>query len=95
MTRLHCGLAGFDLLAHSPDGESRALLFRVGDIYPMDPAVHHRSRIDEPATATRPFGMRFLRVPPPRAGKHEGSTSDFTTGTGNSDGSSPEDQDKD
>jgi hypothetical protein len=95
MAGLHGGLADFDLLTHSPDGEPRALLFRVGDIYPMDPAVHHRSMIDDPATAARPFGMRFLRVPPPRAGKHEGGTSAFTTGTGNSDGSSPEDQDKD
>jgi hypothetical protein len=95
MVRLRIDLADFDLLTHSPDGEPRAALFRVGDIYPMDPAVHHRSMIDQAATAARPFGMRFLRVPPTQAGKHEGSTSDFTTGTGNSDGSSPEDQDKD
>jgi hypothetical protein len=88
-------LDDLDILTHSPDGESRALLFRVGDIYPMDPAPHHRSRIGEPATAARPFGMRFLRVPQPRAGKHEGSTSDFSTGTGNADGSGPEDTDKD
>lgn len=84
-----------DILTCSPDGESRALMFRVGDIYPMDPAPHHRSQISQPATEARPFGMRFLRVPPPRAGRHEGSTSDFTTGSGNTDGSAPEDTDKD
>jgi hypothetical protein len=88
-------LSDFDILTHSPHGEPRALLFRVGDIFPMDPAPHHRSRIDEPATAARPFGMRFLRVPSPRAGAHESGTSDFTAGNGNADGSGPEDSDTD
>ena len=88
-------MTGFDLLTHSPDGESRAKLYRTGDIYPMDPSVHQRSRIGEPATAARPWGMRFLRVPPLNAGKHEGGTSETTTGTGNSDGAHPEDKGKD
>lgn len=88
-------LTAFDLLTHSPDGESRAKLYRVGDIFPMDPSAHQRSRIDESATTSRPWGMRFLRVPPPSAGKHEGNTSDTTTGTGNSDGQTPEDKGKD
>jgi hypothetical protein len=95
MIKVQGELADVDILTHSPDGEPRAQLFRTGDIFPMDPAAHHRSQIGQPATDARPFGMRFLRVPPIRAGQHEGSTSDFTTGTGNADGSSPEDQDKD
>lgn len=86
--------ATFDLLTHSPDGESRAKLYRAGDIYPMDPSAHQRSRIDEPATALRPWGMRYLRVPPLNAGKHEGSTSDYTTG-GGGDSANPEDTGKD
>jgi len=85
----------FDPITHSPDGESRGLMYRVGDIFPMDPAPHHRSQIDQPATQARPWGLRYLRAAPPRAGKHEGSTSDFTTGAGGSDGQNPEDQDKD
>lgn len=84
-----------DLITHSPDGEPRGLMFRVGDIYPMDPAPHHRSQIGQAATQARPWGMRYLRVPQPRAGKHEDGTSDFTTGTGNSDGQQAEDWDKD
>jgi hypothetical protein len=88
-------LTPFDLLTHSPDGESRAKLYRIGDIYPMDPSAHQRLRIDEPVTTARPWGMRFLRVPPVNAGKHEGNTSDVTTGTGNSDGQTPEDKGKD
>jgi hypothetical protein len=88
-------VTGFDLLTHSPDGESRAKLYRVGDIYPMDPSAHQRAQIDEPATAARPWGMRYLRVPPLNAGKHEGSTSDTTTGTGSGDGAHPEDKGKD
>lgn len=88
---------GFDVLTHSPDGEPRALLFRVGDIYPMDPAPHHRSGIGEPASAARPWGMRHLRLPSSKGGsKHEGSTSEFTTGPGSQgDGQKPEDWDKD
>lgn len=95
MINIDTQVAGFDLLTHSPDGESRAKLYRVGDIYPMDPSAHQRSHIDEPATAVRPWGMRYLRVPPLNAGKHEGSTAETTTGSGNSDGAGPEDKDKD
>lgn len=84
-----------DLVTHSPDGESRGLMFRVGDIYPMDPAPHHRSQIGQAATAARPWGLRYLRPAQPRAGKHEGTTSDFTTGTGGADGQGPEDTGRD
>ena len=52
-----------DVLRCSPDGEPRNVLYRTGDIYPMDPAPHHRSGISEPATDARPWGMRHLRVP--------------------------------
>jgi hypothetical protein len=95
MISIDTQVAGFDLLTHSPDGESRAKLYRVGDIFPMDPSAHQRSQIDEPATAARPWGMRYLRVPPLNAGKHEGSTSSGTTGSGTGDGNGPEDESKD
>jgi hypothetical protein len=88
-------LTDFDVLTCSPDGEPRGQLFRVGDIYPMDPAAHHRSHISEPATGARPFGMRYLRPAPLRAGRHEGGTSQYTTGTGDADGQGPEDTGKD
>ncbi|MGH3157782.1 MAG: hypothetical protein ACRDNF_14560 [Streptosporangiaceae bacterium] len=88
-------VTGFDLLTHSPDGESRAKLYRVGDLFPMDPSAHQRSQIGESATAARPWGMRYLRVPPLNAGSHEGSTSSYTTGSGDSDGNGPEDEGKD
>jgi hypothetical protein len=88
-------VTGFDLLTHSPDGESRAKLYRVGDIYPMDPSPHQRWRNGEPATVARPWGMRYLRVPPLNAGKHEDSTKETTTGTGDKDGAKPEDRGKD
>lgn len=80
-----------DFVTHSPDGESRGLMFRVGDIFPLDPRPHQRLRIDDPASAARPWGLRFLRVPQPRAGKHESVTGKHTTG-GGGDNSSPEDE---
>lgn len=91
MVNISDQVAEFDLLTHSPDGESRAKLYRIGDIFPMDPSAHQRSRIDEPATAARPWGMRYLRVPPLNAGKHEGDTTKYTTGSSEGDGNGPED----
>jgi hypothetical protein len=79
--------AELELVTHSPDGESRGLLFRVGDIFPLDPFGHLRKAEGEPASEARPWGLRYLRVPQPRAGKHEGPTSDVST---NNDGSSTE-----
>lgn len=79
-----------DLLTHSPDGESRGILFRVGDIFPMDPRPHQRRAIDEPASELRPWGLRYLRTPQIRAGKHESDTSKHTTG-GGGDNKDPED----
>ncbi|QKW39172.1 hypothetical protein HUT06_38360 [Actinomadura sp. NAK00032] len=67
-----------DLVTHSPDGESRGLAFRVGDIFPMDPALDQSSQLDAVATEARPWGLRFLVVP--RAGKHDKGTSEYTTG---------------
>jgi hypothetical protein len=72
----------FDLLTHSPDGESRGLLFRVGDIFPMDPRPHQRAAIDDPASDARPWGLRYLQLPQIRAGKHESDTKKYTTGGG-------------
>ncbi|TDC63769.1 hypothetical protein ACN3XK_56825 [Actinomadura welshii] len=81
-----------DPVTHSPDGESRGLAFRVGDIFPMDPGVDLASQMGAPATEARPWGLRFLVLP--RAGKHDKGTSDYTTG-GHGDGQHPEDKGKD
>ncbi|SNS26080.1 hypothetical protein SAMN05443665_100264 [Actinomadura meyerae] len=78
-----------DLVTHSPDGESRGLAFRVGDIFPMDPGLDQASQIDTAATEARPWGLRFLVVP--RAGKHDKGTSEYTTG-GQGDSQHPEDK---
>jgi hypothetical protein len=80
---------GVDLLVCSPDGESRGLLARAGDLLPLDPAGHLLSGSFAAATAWRPWGLRYLRVPRPRAGKHEGPTSD-TSGGDQQPGSSEE-----
>lgn len=64
----------FDLLLHSPDGESRGMLERVGDVFPMDPTEHLRNLSSEEPSEKRPFGLRFARVAEPTAGKHEGAT---------------------
>lgn len=85
---------GLNLLTHSPDGESRGLLARAGDLFPLDPREHLRSGgINTPASAVRPWGMRYLRVPPIDAGKHESTTSEYTTSGG--DGARPEEMGKD
>ncbi|TDC86257.1 hypothetical protein [Actinomadura sp. 7K507] len=81
-----------DPVTHSPDGESRGLAFRVGDIFPMDPGLDQASQIDAAATEARPWGLRFLVVP--RAGKHDKGTSEYTTG-GQGDSQNPEDKAKD
>ncbi|WP_242884023.1 hypothetical protein [Actinomadura litoris] len=82
----------FDLMTHSPDGESRGLMFRTGDLFPMDPRPHQIANLNEPATEARPWGLRHLVLP--RAGKHNSDTSKFTTGP-NGDGQKPEDSDTD
>lgn len=85
---------GVDLLLCSPDGESRGLLARVGDVFPLDPSGDLCPGGEVTASSARPWGLRFLQVPQPRAGKHEG-TGQKTTGSGDSDGSKPEDWTKD
>ncbi|HEY7175728.1 MAG TPA: hypothetical protein VH442_12495 [Micromonosporaceae bacterium] len=77
----------FDPVTHSPDGESRGLMHRVGDVFAMVPIGDLLSAPDTPASQARPWGLRFLRVPQPRAGKHEGGTNDVST---NDDGQSAE-----
>ncbi len=79
--------AGPDLIVCSPDGESRGELFRIGDLFPMDPLGHLLMAPGTPATEGRPWGLRFRQVPQPRAGKHEGGTSEVST---NNDGSTAE-----
>ncbi|TDD84318.1 hypothetical protein [Actinomadura rubrisoli] len=75
-----------DPVTHSPDGESRGLMVRVGDLFPLNPLGNVLARTDAPATAARPWGLRHLSVPQPRAGKHEGGTNETT---GDPDGNSP------
>ncbi|GAA1842434.1 putative ATP-grasp-modified RiPP [Actinomadura bangladeshensis] len=52
----------------SPDGESRGLIARVGDLFPLDPApeVHAASTEPPSASGVRPWGLRFVRLPDPR-----------------------------
>lgn len=86
--------AHIDLLICSPDGESRGILFRVGDLFPMDPRPHQRLAINEPASDARPWGLRYLRPQQIRAGRHESDTKEYTTG-GGGDNKDPEDSDTD
>ena len=87
-----------DLMLCSPDGESRGLLARTGDIFPLDPSGDPSwggsGGGQEGIPAARPWGLRFLRVPQPRAGKHEG-TAQATTAPPGGDRNSPEDTTKD
>jgi hypothetical protein len=80
-----------DIITHSPDGESRGLIFREGDIFPLDPTQHLLTGTYDEGTACRPWGLRFLSEPKPYLptgkGKHEGPTSKTSGGT--PDGSSP------
>lgn len=87
-------LPAVDPLQCSPDGEHRGLVARVGDLFPLDPSRQLIAGSDEPASARRPWGLRFLQVPGPRAGAHEG-TGQATTGSGGQDGQKPEDWSKD
>lgn len=87
-----------DLMLCSPDGESRGLLARTGDIFPLDPfgdlCSGGSGGGQEGISSARPWGLRFLRVPQPRAGKHEG-TAQATTAPPGGDRNSPEDMTKD
>ena len=78
---------GVDLVTCSPDGESRGLTFRVGDVFPLLPFRRLCSASASPASAARPWGLRFLTVPAIRAGKHEGGTKPTSNGP---DGNAPE-----
>ncbi|QOV38133.1 hypothetical protein IM697_06990 [Streptomyces ferrugineus] len=77
-----------DLLLHSPDGESRGLFMRVGDVFPLNPIRHILASSDEQASEVRPWGLRFLTIPRPTAGAHEGGSK--TTSEGSPDGSGPQ-----
>lgn len=76
-----------DLVLYSPDGESRGILFRTGDLFPLNPIRHILSSTDEQPTPARPWGLRFLTVPRPSAGAHEGGSKE--TSEGSPDGSGP------
>jgi hypothetical protein len=78
---------GLDLVTSSPDGESRGLMFRVGDVFPMLPYHRLCSASPSPASAARPWGLRFLVIPVITAGKHEGPTKPTSN---NPDGNGPE-----
>lgn len=74
--------AELDMIVCSPDGESRAEFFRVGDLFPMDPTGHILMAPGTLASEARPWGLRFRRVPQPRAGQHEsGKTTEVSTNT--------------
>jgi hypothetical protein len=79
-----------DLITHSPDGQSRGLLFRAGDFFPMSPSNHILSAPDTPASGARPWGLRHLVVPPITASKHEGGSNE--TSEQSSDGNSPNEE---
>lgn len=70
----------------SPDGEPRGSLFRVGDLFPLSPVGDLLVPPPDQASDVRPWGLRFSRPAPMRAGKHEGGTNETT---GHTDGSSP------
>ncbi|CAM5609537.1 hypothetical protein GCM10010329_17530 [Streptomyces spiroverticillatus] len=77
-------LGTLDLVTHSPDGESRGMFERVGDVFPLSPFRHILTSIADAPTPVRPWGLRFAEIPRPSAGKHEGSskaTSGHTDGT--------------
>jgi hypothetical protein len=78
---------GPNLVTCSPDGEPRGLTFRAGDVFPLLPFRQLCVAPDSLASAGRPWGLRFLTVPPVRAGKHEGATKQTSN---NPDGNSPE-----
>ncbi|TMR92045.1 hypothetical protein [Nonomuraea basaltis] len=77
-----------DLITHSPDGETRGLIFRIGDLFPMLPTRHILSAPATPASGARPWGLRFLAPLPIHAGKHEGATK--KTSSSSPDGTAPE-----
>lgn len=94
MTELVRSTQRGDALDSSPDGEPRALLARVGDLFPLDSTAEVSVASDEPPSEARPWGLRFARPASPWAGRHEGATSE-TTGSGQGDGNGPEDYRRD
>ncbi|SDU81096.1 hypothetical protein [Jiangella alkaliphila] len=85
---------GLDLALHSPDAESRAVLARVGDVFPLDPSGHLLMASGERPSQMRPWGLRFSRQAQPRAGQHEGPTNE-TSGHPDGQPGSPEEMYRD
>ncbi|RNL83980.1 putative ATP-grasp-modified RiPP [Halostreptopolyspora alba] len=56
-----------DPITRSPDGESRALLARVGDAFPLDPHTRIQRSSTEAPSSTRPWGLRYAQSPSARA----------------------------
>lgn len=81
-----------ELVTHSPDGESRGVVFRAGDLFPLDPNGHLMIGRFDAATVARPWGLQFLSAPrpclPTGKGKHEGGSND--TSGGHPDGNGPQ-----
>jgi hypothetical protein len=95
MTETTLNAAGdVDLLLCSPDGESRGLLARTGDLFPLDPSYDLFPDSEVSPSAARPWGLRFLQVQQPQAGAHEG-TAQATTAPPGGDRNSPEDMTND
>jgi hypothetical protein len=89
-TPSHVDVDPVDLVLHSPDGESRGMFHRTGDLFPLNPIRHILSSTDEQPTAARPWGLRFLTIPRPTAGAHEGGSRE--TSEGSPDGSGPQNE---
>lgn len=86
----------FDLVTHSPDGESRGLIYRGGDLFPMSPTKHILSAVDTPASEARPWGLRFLVAPVTADdGAHGGGGSNETSDTSSDGNSANEEKAKD
>ncbi|MFC6366757.1 hypothetical protein [Nonomuraea thailandensis] len=84
--------SALDLITHSPDGESRAKIFRTGDVFPMSPTKHILSAANTPASDVRPWGLRFLVAPVTADdGSHGGNGSNETSET-SSDGAGPNEE---
>lgn len=80
----------FDLITHSPDGETRGTIWRIGDFFPMSPTKHVLSGTHHSPSSARPWGLRFLTVAPISAGKHEGGSNETSETSSDGNGTNEE-----